>query len=72
MEMIQNGFPEQIAERGGIASIRLALLPFVWLDEDYLVASIVFEHSYQPIIETTNFENCTNDSPFCSRQRVSS
>ena len=48
--------PQQFAERRGVATIGLALLPFFGLDQDHFVAAVVLEHPDQPIVEAADFE----------------
>jgi hypothetical protein len=49
--------PQQLAQRSGITSIRLAFLPVVGLDQNHLVAAIVSQHANQPIVEATHFQH---------------
>ena len=49
--------PQQFAERRGVATIGLTPLPFFRLDEDHLLATVVFEHVDQPIVEAADFED---------------
>src|SRR6476620_6311101 len=56
--------PQQLAERRGVASVGLALLSVVRLNQDYLVASVVLQHTDQPIIEATDFEHSDKQLAF--------
>jgi hypothetical protein len=49
--------PQQFAQRSGVASIRLAFLPVVRLDQDHFMAAIVLQHADQPIVESAYFED---------------
>jgi hypothetical protein len=49
--------PQQLAQGGGVPSIRLALLAGVGLDQDDLVAAVVAQQADQPVVEAADLEH---------------
>ena len=49
--------PEQLAERGRVTAIGLALLTIVGLDQDDLVAVVLLQQANQPVVEATDLEH---------------
>jgi hypothetical protein len=49
--------PQQLAQRGGIAPVRLTEFPLLRLDEDHLVAAVVAQHANEPVVKATDFEH---------------
>ena len=48
--------PQELAERV-VATLCLAFLPFVRLDQNHLVAAVVSQHADQLIVETAEFQD---------------
>lgn len=49
--------PQEFTQSRGVATIGLVILPFLRLDEDHVVATVVVEHPDQPIVESADFES---------------
>jgi hypothetical protein len=49
--------PQQLTQRGGVSSVRLAYLAVLGLDQDHLVAAVIAEHANQPIAEATDLQH---------------
>ena len=49
--------PQELTQSCRVTTIRLAVLPFLRLDEDHFLASVVLQHTDQPVVETTDFES---------------
>src|SRR5262249_1253602 len=55
--------PEQLAERGRVPAIGLALLALVGLDQDHLVAVVLPQHANEPVVEATDLEHSHEGLP---------
>ena len=49
--------PQQIAEGSGVATVGFSLRSLLGLNQHDLEAAIFFEHSHQPIVKATHFQN---------------